>query len=238
MKTKKPPSGFSPKITEDGRLVFRIIFGRRTADIYTMHQDVKQELNPVTKFTNQFDCVKWHLVRRTRFFWKVDLKKAFDHVTFKSVASLQDLPSDIRHCPQFFFHTHGGLIQGAPASPKIFQLFCQQRLDPEIKNFCKRNDIVYTRFADDLLFSSRNEIGKSAREKIRVIIREAGFHINEKKISLADTHHTTIVYLGMEIFQGKVSPEKEFLEKLSLAPNGSIKTGMRGWMKSVLALNR
>ncbi len=237
MKRKKTPPGFSPKITKDGRLVFRIIFGRRTADIYTLHQDVKQELSLITKFTNQFNCVKWHLARRTRFFWKVDLKKAFDHVTVESVASLQDLPSDILHCPQLFFHERGGLIQGAPASPKIFQLFCQQRLDPEIKKFCERNNIIYTRFADDLLFSSRNEIEKGAREKIRDIIRETGFHVNEKKVSLVDNIHTPITYLGMEIFQGKVAPEKEFLARLFLAPNGPKRTGMRGWMKSVLALN-
>jgi hypothetical protein len=238
MKTKNTPPGFSSKILKDGRLVFKLIRRNAYLDVHTVHQDVNRELGRIITFTNQFDSVKRHLIRKNRFFWKVDLKKAFDYVIFASVACLKGLPDDIWHCPQLFFHTNGGLIQGAPASPKIFQFFCQNALDPKLQEFCKRNGIVYTRFADDLLFSSGSPIRKGARENIRNIIRGAGFLVNEQKVALADTERTPLTYLGMEIFQNRVSPEKEFLKRLLDTPEGPQKNGMLGWKRSILAFNR
>jgi len=236
MKRKKTPPGFVCKTLSSGRIVFAI--RRKSLDIYTVHTDVSRELDRLVKFTNQFNCVKFHLARSNRYFWKIDLRAAFDHVTFESMSSLKDLPREVWYTPSLFFHENGGLIQGAPASPKLFQLFCQQGIDPIIQEFCKRNALTYTRYADDLLFSCRVPIGKSAREKIRRIIRERGFQINEDKVKLVDTCKEHLVYLGMNIFGGKASPTEEFINRLDHTPKGASQAGMLGWKNSVLACNR
>jgi hypothetical protein len=236
MKRKKTPPGFVCKTLPSGRIVFAI--QRKSLDIRTVHIDVCVELDCIVKFTNQFNCVKFHLARSNRYFWKIDLRAAFDHVTFESISSLKDLPDEVRYTPSLFFHENGGLIQGAPASPKLFQLFCQQGIDPIIKEFCKRNTLFYTRYADDLLFSSKVPIGKGARERIRRIIRESGFQVNEDKVKLVDTHKEHLVYLGMDIFRGKISPTEAFFQKLDRVPIGASQTGMLGWKNSILACNR
>ncbi len=233
MKRKKTPPGFACKTLESGRIVFPI--RRKSLDVYTVHMDVCTQLDRIVKFANQFNCVKFHLSRSDRYFWKIDLRAAFDHVTFELMSSLKDLPDEVRHTPSLFFHENGGLIQGAPASPKLFQLFCQQGIDPIIREFCKRNALTYTRYADDLLFSSRVPIGKNARERIRRIIRESGFQVNEDKVKLVDTQKEHLVHLGMDIFHGKVAPTQEFLDRLDRTPKGASQTGMLGWQKTVRA---
>lgn len=236
-KKKNTPPGFYRKELENGRIVFAL--QGDSLDIYTVHEDVKDELDPLmTPSANQFDCVRKHIERTNRFYWKVDLSSAFDSVTFHSVACWWDLPTYVRCCPMLFFHKDGGLIQGARASPKIFQLFCQRALDPYLEEFCRKNAIVYTRFADDLLFSSRVPIEKGAQRHIRDIIRTAGFRINEKKVVLADTFTTPIVYLGIRIFENNASVTEEFSNSLSDLEPGASKSGKLGWQRSVSAINR
>jgi hypothetical protein len=111
-------------------------------------------------------------------------------------------------------------------------------LDPCIRKFCGRNRITYTRFADDLLFSSKVSIGKGARENIRDIIRSTGFRVNEDKMCLADTHRTPIEYLGIKIFQGSTSPTDEFMEKYEYDLKPASIIGMIGWEKSVRKIGR
>lgn len=236
----KAPPGFSSKILASGRRVFFI--KKANTDILILHEDVKTELKRYVKFSNQFDCVKKHLRHKSRFFWKIDLRKAFDHITLSSVENIKNFPDYIRHCPDLFFHKNKGLIQGAPASSYIFQFFCQNLLDPELKEFCKKNEIMYTRFADDILFSSRTSFGKSTRERIRDMIRIAGFQINEKKEGLVDNFHAPVTYIGMRIFRGKVSSEKRYIgceeEDFDDPQTTNRINGHLSWEKSVLALNR
>jgi len=48
------------------------------------------------------------------------------------------------------------LPQGAVTSPAISNI-CFRRFDQRIEKYCSRLDVVYTRYADDLLFSSYND---------------------------------------------------------------------------------
>ncbi len=237
MKHRNTPPGFyRQELVSTGRTVFTI--RSDSLDIRTVHMDTNDDLGSLVTFENQFECVRKHLKRNGRFYWKVDLASAFDSVTPHSFAGWWDLPVYIRCCPAIFFHKDGGLIQGAPASPRIFQLYCQKSLDPAINSFCARNRVVFSRFADDLLFSSNEPLGKEFRRKIRGIIKQADFRINEHKVILADTSKEPITYLGMVIFKGHVSVTEEFDQKLKDSQPGSSRNGMVAWKKTVLALNR
>ena len=54
----------------------------------------------------------------------------------------------------------GSLPQGAPTSPILSNMICL-RMDKSIRRFCKRNQVIYTRYADDLTFSSNTSLPKS-----------------------------------------------------------------------------
>lgn len=77
------------------------------------------------------------------------------------------------------------LPQGAPTSPKLANLVCY-RLDARILGYVGKRGIVYTRYADDMTFSSRS-YGTllQALPFVRRIINAEGFQLNDAKTRIA-----------------------------------------------------
>jgi len=230
------PPGFLRRRTKKGRLVFEPKSAARAVHVMFL-----EDLGEV-KFFNQFECVKAHM--SNRFFLKLDIENAFDSVdAFKADVQLD---IDFGDTWMYFFHKKGGLIQGAPASPIIFHLYCSVVLDPHMKEWCDLNGLVYTRYVDDILISAPrtskeklDQFGKKKRKIIRNIIRDAGFSINEDKAVLVDNKYTPVIFLGMEIFKNRVWTEPEFAEKLAHEKPGTKRyIGLNAWGKKVIALNK
>lgn len=74
---------------------------------------------------------------------------------------------------------NGCLPQGAPTSPKLSNIFFSQ-IDAELADLAKLNDAIYSRYADDLTFSSKQDI-PSLRIAVEEIIKKYGFTLNFKK---------------------------------------------------------
>lgn len=76
---------------------------------------------------------------------------------------------------------NGSLPQGGATSPYISNLICS-RLDRRLSKLCSIRDILYTRYADDLIFSCDNKIHlQKIKNIIEDIIISEGFTLNESK---------------------------------------------------------
>lgn len=78
------------------------------------------------------------------------------------------------------------LPQGAPTSPVLTNIICE-RLDRRLMGVAKRFNLRYTRYADDMTFSSMHSvlnIGGEAYMEIVKVIEEQGFVLNNKKTRL------------------------------------------------------
>lgn len=78
------------------------------------------------------------------------------------------------------------LPQGAPTSPIITNVVCQ-RLDYLLTGLAKRQGLKYSRYADDITFSSMHNVYQPDSEflkELNRIITDQGFFINEKKTRL------------------------------------------------------
>lgn len=77
---------------------------------------------------------------------------------------------------------HDFLPQGGVTSPALSNLVAA-RLDRRLSGFCMKRNIVYTRYADDMTFSSnnRNLLNKSLSMFLE-IIQDEGFEPNLKKL--------------------------------------------------------
>jgi RNA-directed DNA polymerase len=79
---------------------------------------------------------------------------------------------------------NGRLPQGAPSSPKLSNLACQQ-LDSRIQGYSGPKGIIYTRYADDITLSAFNEAKiRKAQPMIEMIVKDEGFVVNHKKTKI------------------------------------------------------
>jgi RNA-directed DNA polymerase len=83
----------------------------------------------------------------------------------------------------------GHLPQGAPTSPKLANL-ALSGFDEEVAAIAKRHDLAYTRYADDLAFSSANRslarhlVGKIISD-VYAAMRRVGLSPNTSKVHIS-----------------------------------------------------
>ena len=81
---------------------------------------------------------------------------------------------------------YNALPQGAPTSPILSNIVCEQ-LDRRLTGLAKRFGLHYSRYADDMTFSSMHNVYQDNSEFIRELqrlITQQGFRFNEKKTRL------------------------------------------------------
>lgn len=107
-----------------------------------------------TDINNFFNSIK------PSVFWEV-LEDVFQKGKWISKKFHDDLVNDKKYVNELLFWRPGKnskqliLSIGAPSSPVISN-FCMFGFDEEISDICRRQDIIYSRYADDLTFSSKN----------------------------------------------------------------------------------
>ena len=104
--------------------------------------------------------------------------------------------------------------QGAPTSPIISNIICQ-RLDYLLTGVAKRFGLKYSRYADDITFSSMHNVyqteGEFLKELHRIVV-EQGFHIKETKTRLQkDGYRKEVTGL---VVNEKVNVQKHYIKQL------------------------
>jgi RNA-directed DNA polymerase len=104
------------------------------------------------------------------------------------------------------------LPQGSPSSPVISNFICE-KLDLELYKYCRRFNITYTRYADDLSFSfSFDKLPKFQVNNIVSIIEQNGFKINKTKYRYY-YRNTRQIVTGL-VVNDKVNVKREFYKNL------------------------
>lgn len=76
------------------------------------------------------------------------------------------------------------LPQGAPTSPAITNIICR-RMDARLKGLAKKYNFVYTRYADDLSFSTKGEASAQAHQllaNVRKVLSSEDFTLHPGKL--------------------------------------------------------
>jgi RNA-directed DNA polymerase len=133
----------------------------------------------------------------------VDIEEFFPSINFGRVrgaliARPFGLPPDVATVLARLCCFNNSLPQGAPTSPIIANIVCM-RLDGELSRLAKTNGCKYTRYADDLTFSTHKRdfppplagqinppYGTEAvvGPTLRSVIEANGFRVNDKKVRL------------------------------------------------------
>ncbi len=157
-----------------------------------------------------------HRNAKSRYFYLLDLRHAYQSVQPDRLAGvLRDLglggvqrnlgtgvddPLDLwgeaaLEC-YFFDQKEGGLWFGGPASPMLFNLYAGWLIDRQVGAF-GGDGWVYTRYFDDLTFSSPRPIMDGLRREIKRVITDAGFEASHPKSSVIDLQKRPVVVTGV-----------------------------------------
>ncbi|MBO0932552.1 reverse transcriptase domain-containing protein [Fibrella aquatilis] len=122
------------------------------------------------------------------FVLNIDLQDFFPNIKFGRVSAVLKL-KPIAVKPKFAYLLtkyccyNGALPQGAPTSPVLSNLICQ-RLDFRLTELTRSEHLSYSRYADDLTFSSDQPFQNGFLTRLEEIIQEEGFLINPGKVRL------------------------------------------------------
>lgn len=154
-------------------------------------------------------CVYQHI--NSNSFIKLDIKNFFasipKHMLLAKLS--KDLEIDVHY--EWILESiisscfsDNGMPLGLVTSPILSDYYLND-FDKKIGNYCKKENFVYTRYADDILISAQTLIDISVREHVIVLITEMlselSLRINEEKMQYIDfdANHKFIRYIGINI---------------------------------------
>ena len=178
---------------------------------------------------------------KRRYVVNIDLSDFFPSITENRVRGLlRALGLDIRVSDIIARIScfEGHLPQGAPTSPVISNMICY-RLDTALLKFAKNTRSIYTRYADDITFSTfqpptalfSGGVPASGRFAPEILatelinaIKSNGFVINAEKSHYADKHARRIV-TGLKINE-LINVDRRFVRNLRAAIHSIEQTGL------------
>ena len=167
-----------------------------------------------------------------RYLLNIDLKDFFPTIHFGRVRGYFQknkyfkLNNEIATLIAQLSCCEGKLPQGAPTSPIIANMICEI-LDLRILKLCKKYKVDYTRYADDLSFSTNDRnflLNKdNFLEEVNQEITHAGFSINTSKTRLAFRNSKQTV-TGL-VVNKKVNIDNLYYKRTRAMANELYKTG-------------
>lgn len=170
--------------------------------------------------------------KNKRYVFNMDLEDFFDSFHFGRVRGFFEknkyflFPQNIATVLAQFTCYNGCLPQGAPTSPIITNLICNI-LDMKLLKVAKKFKLDYTRYADDLTFSTNDghflENLEEFKTQTESIIKYSGFKINKKKTRLQYQNSRQVV-TGL-VVNKKVNVNREFYKETRSMANKLYKNG-------------
>jgi RNA-directed DNA polymerase len=153
---------------------------------------------------------------KKKFVLNIDLKDFFPSITAARVKKLFmsayfQYSEEIATALALLSTYEGKLNTGSPCSPIISNFICIE-LDQQLIEFCAAHNITYTRYADDLSFSSNDNISNDILLDIISIINSEQFKINEQKLRMRPNYRRQVV-TGITVNE-KPNVDRKMLKKI------------------------
>lgn len=151
----------------------------------------KGEKQPFTIVTN----AEKHLNKE--YVLNIDLKDFFHSISTTRVkeffmSSPFNFNEELASCIALICCYNKRLPMGAPTSPVISNLICIA-MDNQLMALAAQNNLTYTRYADDITLSANEKIGEEVINKVKEVIVNNGFVLNEKKYRLQSKYRQQTV---------------------------------------------
>lgn len=177
------------------------------------------------------DNAKMHLNKKCLI--NMDIKDFFPSILYKKVFRLfnySGYSKKVSYILAKLCTYQNRLPQGSPASPAISNLVCY-RLDYRLSHLAEKYNAIYSRYADDITFSSNSNISRIV-DAISTIIRDEGFSVNDSKTRVLFSHQRQEV-TGLIVNNDIVRVNKRYKRKLSQEIYYCQRFGIKSHMKRI-----
>lgn len=203
----------------------------------TYYDEIKTQNNFTSKISHVFEknrsiVTNAEVHKNKRYVVNLDLLDFFPSINFGRVRSYFiknnyfEINDDIATILAQLTCYKGTLPQGAPTSPLIANMICNI-MDIRILKIAKKYRLDYTRYADDLTFSTNNKYFLNDYDKfledIKNIIHRSGFELNSKKTRLLFSNSRQEV-TGL-VVNKKISVPKEYYKNTRAMAHSLYKNG-------------
>ena len=128
----------------------------------------------------------------------------------------------------------GVLPQGAPTSGCLANRVLLD-VDSELEELATSNQLVYTRYADDIVLSGRTNFDRAAAHQVfvslRSIVERSGYKLNEAKTKIVGPGSAKYV-LGLLVLDDHVALPRAFKRTIERSLHGSEKYGVADYARS------
>lgn len=174
-----------------------------------------------------------------RYVLNIDLENFFDEINFGRIRGLFmakpfEFNKTVATTLAQIMTMDNSIPQGAPTSPVLSNMVCS-RLDTELGKLAKANKLSYTRYADDITFSSNQSFPQECMrvlpdqtivcDQIEKIINRNGFKINKEKVRL-QTRNMRQEVTGITVNE-KPNVKRKYIKEIRAMLYGWKKVGLK-----------
>jgi RNA-directed DNA polymerase len=171
-----------------------------------------------------------------KYLFETDLQEFYPNISMKSVYDTfikLGYSNHYSHWLTKLTTKDNELPQGSPTSTGISNLVFV-KTDIQLNEFCKANSITYTRYIDDLTFSSQQDFGNCIQELLDIVIND-NFKISRRKTAYEGNQTIT----GIHKFLNKIDAPKHLIEKSIIEiENKAVKKPYTNYRNNILKTNR
>lgn len=142
------------------------------------------------------------------FFHFIRWQKVYDTLTMSPFGIHEKIAPAICSICTF----QGRLPMGAPTSPALSNIAAYP-FDLELSNYCRQENITYTRYVDDMSFSAPAQLADRHFQQISTIITTHGYEVNRKKLKWFGPDETKMI-TGLEAKGGVVKVPDNFIDEV------------------------
>ena len=171
-----------------------------------------------TSFENQTRNIRTNALPHVnrKYLLNIDLTDFYPSIKSATVyrmfnSSPFNLNEDMAACLTLLTTYNKCLPIGSPCSPIIANFVCIE-MDKEIQEFCGRQQFVYTRYVDDLTFSSHRKFSSYDIDKITAVFDRYGFIINQSKFRVSGPYGAKYV-TGIKVNE-KINIDRKYIRHI------------------------
>ncbi len=210
---KKKPGGKTRRIEEplvELKSLQRIVLNKLNEFVFQFPESIQGGVHKKSIRTNALKH------RGGKYLLRMDIKDAYPSSTRKRIYALfrkvaRKDPAEVAKILTKLTTFRDRLPQGAPTSLIIFNALLRETgVDRVFLNF---KDIRYTRYVDDLVFTSKKPIPEELEKEVKTLLKENGFSINRKKTRRYSTKNRSLRITGVNLVGGKPKLPPKMIKK-------------------------